>query len=116
MHPHRNRTWGEAHGLPETSARLDGLPAGLAFPEDFPEPIQFDDRRKRLVYRGFMCSTSYAYLRHLSTDRTYLTALDTIFSSTSETLRPARRGRMWAWVLAAAGCVLAAGAVWQALR
>jgi len=71
MQAHHYKTWGEAAGLPETAARLDHLPQGLDFPADFPEPMHFEPERKRLIYRGFMCSVSYAYLRGLSTGTAY---------------------------------------------
>ena len=39
MDEHHYKSWAEAAGLPETSARLTRLPPGLNFPDDFPEPI-----------------------------------------------------------------------------
>ena len=79
MHTHRHVTWANAAGLPEVSARLDRLPNGIPFSDNFPEPIRFDPTRKRLLYRGFMSSVSYRYLHGLSTDPAYVSALDLLF-------------------------------------
>src|SRR5205809_369089 len=75
----RNKTWKEAAGLHETAARLQQLPAGLAFPEDFPEPITYDVDWKLLLYRGFMYHGSYLFLRQLSADPAYIAALDVLY-------------------------------------
>src|SRR5687767_6224381 len=71
----RNKTWGQAEGLKETAARLDRLPPGVGFAATFPEPIAYDEARKLLVYRGFMCQGSFNYLRQFSNDPDYLAAL-----------------------------------------
>jgi len=80
--PHRRKTWHEAAGQQETAVRLERLPPGLDFPEDFPEPIAYDAARQLLVYRGLMTHDSYAYLRLLSVDRAYLAALDQLRETT----------------------------------
>jgi hypothetical protein len=116
MNVHRYRTWAEAAGLPELSARLDRLPAGLSLPEGLPEPIRFDPQRKRLVYRGFMSSASYRYLHGLSADPTWLEALDAIFHTSADALPAPGRGRLWSWLLVTAGLAAAGGAVWYAFR
>jgi hypothetical protein len=114
MHAHRHKTWGEAAGLPETSARLDTLPAGLDFPDAFPEPIRYDPARKRLVYRGFMSSVSYRFLHELSAETAYLNALDDIFQDSSYALRrPKQRPHLWPWLVGAAGLAGAVGASWS---
>jgi hypothetical protein len=107
--PYRNKTWGEAEGLKETSVLLERLPSELRFPEDFPEPITYDAVRKQLKYRGLMFSGSYAYLRKLSNDPAYLTALDQLFIGTSTTNAPGGR-----WTLAIVAVVTAALAVFGA--
>src|SRR5262245_32610247 len=114
MHAHRHKTWAEAAGLLETSARLGRLPDGLAFPEEFPEPIRFDARGRRLVYRGFMSSVSYAFLRGRSQDVAYLNALDYLYQASACAASGAvRKGRaLWRWALAGACLAATAGAAW----
>lgn len=110
----RNKTWRDAEGQKETVVRLERLPPGLVLPDNFPEPLTYDPARKLLRYRGLMFSGSYSYLRKLSGDPAYLTALDQLFIGTS---CPASKvGR---WTLLAAGIVAAALAVfasWWLLR
>jgi len=89
------------------------MPAGVAFGDDFPEPIHFDAANRRLVYRGFMYHGSYAYLRNLSRDARYLVALDALYMATAT---PSRSGHPVAWRAAGAAAVAAAGAVaWRFL-
>jgi hypothetical protein len=117
MHAHRYKTWAEATGLPATSTRMEKLPEGMDFPEDFPEPIRFDPAHKRLVYRGFMSSASYRFLHGLSADRAYADAVDALFQSSSFALDGPRQGRrVWVWLLAAAGLGAAAAVAWTFLR
>jgi hypothetical protein len=119
MHAHRNKTWSEAAGLPETSVRLARLPQNLIFPDDFPEPIQFDVRRKQLVYRGFMSSRSYAFLRECSPDLDYLRALDYLFQDSARHCSAARSHRQplrWRPLLIVFSMVVAAVAIWVYLR
>jgi hypothetical protein len=116
MSTHHYKTWGEAAGLPETVARLDRLPPDLAFPDDFPEPLRFDSGTKRLVYRGFMCSSSYAFLRTCSRDLHYLNALDSLFQQTATSLHSKSRQpkkRPWGWLVAVAAAGAAALAAWM---
>jgi hypothetical protein len=117
MSAHRHKTWGEAAGLPETAARLDRLPEGLEFPEDFPEPIRYQPQRRCLVYRGFMSSASYAFLRGRSTDRPYLVAVDELFQASAFTVPTGSSvKRVLPWLISAS-CLGAATAVaWTLLR
>jgi hypothetical protein len=104
MHTHHYKTWGEAAGLPETAARLDRLPPDLGLTDDFPEPLRYDPGAKRLLYRGFMCSSSYAFLRSCCKDLPYLNALDSLFQQTAAALGAQRKkaqSHPWRWVLAA---------------
>jgi hypothetical protein len=116
MAAHRHKTWAEAAGSPEFSARLDRPPAGLDFPADFPEPLRYDPARRRLAYRGFMCSASYRYLRGLSADPAYLAALDALFQASADALPGGRPRRRWAWLAAAACLAGSAAAAWALLR
>jgi hypothetical protein len=102
--PFRKKTWADAEGQREVAARLDHLPSGLAFGDDFPEPIRFDPATKQLVYRGFMSYGSFRYLWQLHSDPAYGRALDELFTLSSgpgET-RPAR------WPIAAIVIAIAA--------
>jgi hypothetical protein len=111
MHTHHYKTWGEAAGLPQTAARLDSLPEGVHFPEDFPEPIQYDPQRKRLLYRGFMCSSSYHFLRSVSPNTAYTGAIDELFQASASVLdKPSMAQRLWPWLVSAT-CMGAGGAV-----
>jgi len=99
-HTHYYKTWAEAAGLPEISASLEKLPAGLAFPENFPEPIRFDPERKRLVYRGFMPSASYRFLHALNCDGNYLEALDQLFEDSASVMESNKGlARLWPWLV-----------------
>ena len=117
MYSHRYKTWDEAVGLPETFSFLERLPKGLAFPPDFPEPIHYDEQRKRLIYRGFMCSVSFHFLHSLTTDPHYIAAVDALFQATSSVLqkrkKPKRGKRVWFWLLGV-GCLGGAlAAAWK---
>ena len=102
--PFRRKTWADAAGQREVSARLDHLPDGLTFGDDFPEPIHFDPASKQLAYRGFMSYGSFRYLWQLHSDPAYGRALDELFtlSSGPREIRPAR------WPIAALFAALAA--------
>jgi hypothetical protein len=116
MHAPVAKTWAEAAGLPETSARLERLPEGLTFPEGFPAPIRYDAARRLLVYRGFMTSTRYSSLHALSADPAYLAALDALYRDSAYTLadRPSRR---WVWWLLGLACLGTVGVlVWLLKR
>ncbi len=102
---YRNRTWREAAGQRESTVALEHLPPGLHFSETFPEPIAYDAVRKLLLYRGIMSHVSYTYLRQLSIDPAYTTALDQLRDASCQlygqkTQRSFSRHR-W-WLLAAA--------------
>jgi hypothetical protein len=116
-HTHRHKTWAEAAGLPETAARLEKLPPGLQFPDDFPEPIRFDPGRKLLIYRGFMSSVSYRFLHDLSPDLAFLSALDVLFLASAYILAEPRSAR-WIWACLVGVVCLGGAAVtaWLLLR
>ena len=119
MTAHRNKTWSEAAHLPETAAQLDQLPGGLEFRDEFPEPIRFDAAKRRLVYRGFMCSASYRYLQSLTKDGGYQGALEHLFQATADTLtraKPKRRVRVWPWLVGAASLIGTTVAAWLLLQ
>ena len=109
----RNKTWQQAAGLHETASRLDHLPPGLAFPEDFPEPITYDADWKLLLYRGFMYHGSYLFLRQLSSDPAFIAALDVLYQESS---CPRRSWRGRPWLLAVLMGLGALAAAWWWLR
>jgi hypothetical protein len=94
----RNKTWREAEGQRETAVRLQRLPPGLTFPDNFPEPITYDPARKLLVYRGFMCHGSYQFLHQLAGDPAYVAAIDQLYQ---ESCSPPRARIRWGGVGAA---------------
>jgi hypothetical protein len=108
----RNKTWREAAGQKETAARLERLPPGLALGDDFPEPMAYDPERKLLVYRGFMYHGSYTFLRQLSGDSAYLTALNEIYLTSAYQRPTARTWPRWLAVAAAAALLASLGAWW----
>src|SRR5262249_27098270 len=69
-------------------------------------PIRYDPARKLLKYRGLMFSSSYRYLRGLSTNPAYLAAPDQLFVGTSQAASGRGRGGLGA---AAVGGGVAAG-------
>jgi hypothetical protein len=101
--PPRYKTWHEAAGKRETTAKLERLPPGLDFPEGFPEPMTYDALRQLLIYRGLMTHDSYAYLRLLSIDPAYLAALDQLRETTcqlyAQPALPHFGRRTWLWLL-----------------
>jgi hypothetical protein len=114
MQTHHYKSWAEAAGLPETSARLGKLPDALRFPPNFPEPIRYDDRRKSLVYRGFMAAASYRFLHGLSTDSDYATALDALYEASADALEGLdRHHRLWVWLFCATSLAAAGLGIWR---
>jgi hypothetical protein len=101
-----NTAWQQAPDRKLTAARLAQLPTGLAF-DHVDEPIWYDEARKLLCYRGFMCNASYVLLRRLSDHPAYIAALEQLYlgSAAEEGGSPMR----WVWKLAAPLAV--AGAV-----
>jgi hypothetical protein len=118
---HHYKTWAQAAGLPETFSRMDRLPADLELSDNFPEPLRFEASSKRLIYRGFMSSSSYAFLRTCSKDREFLRALDHLFQATCHLAAAGRKRpgeRSWGWLLAVglAGLAGAAVVAWKLTR
>jgi len=110
-----SKAWQNAAGQKETGVRLGRLPSGLSLGDEVGEPIYYDVARKTLVYRGFMCQASYKYLRKLSLDLDYKTAIDQLYTGSAVDDSP----RNWRWVvLAAVALAVAAGAwlVWHWLH
>jgi hypothetical protein len=110
-----NSVWVKAAGKKETSVPLQRLPPGLDLSAGVDEPIHFDAARRLLLYRGFMCHGSYLYLRKLSSDLDYLTALDVLYVRTANQSSGRKRSSV---LLGAAGAVVAllAGGLWYVLR
>src|SRR5262245_40928787 len=112
---YRNKTWREAAGQKETVARLERLPPGLTFADDFPEPITYDPQRRLLLYRGFMYHGSYIYLRQLSGDSAYLTALNEVYLTSAYEPSAHRAWPYWL-ALVLTGALLAGLGAWWWLR
>jgi hypothetical protein len=112
--PFRHKSWDQAQGDRETSARLAALPSSLQFDDDFPEPIRYDPARRMLIYRGFMSYGSFQYLQQLHSDSDYARALDELFRCSSGVVNPPKRTRWWPVLLAAIGAALAA-LIWRIL-
>lgn len=81
----KKRTWDSCAGLHEAETPLAQLDGRIAFGDDYPEPIRYDDRRRKLCYRGFMSHSSYVKLAALCDEREYQTALEQVFVATSPT-------------------------------
>jgi len=116
-----NLTWAQAAGRPEASVHLACLPEGLSLGDDFPEPLRYDADRQLLIYRGFMTSMSCQYLRSLSTDLVFLSALDELNVRTSTILigGPEQRHHPWRRAIVATAImavVAAALFAWHLLR
>jgi hypothetical protein len=112
--PVRRKTWSAAEGEQEIAARLELLPSGLNFPEDFPEPIHYDVVRRQLVYRGFMSYSSFCFLQKLHADPGYARALDELFTSS---IRPPKTPSVSArWIAIITGIVIVFAAMaWKLL-
>lgn len=111
-----NRAWQNAAGKHETSAPLEKLPVGLALGDEVDEPVSFDEARKLLVYRGFMCHGSYLYLRHLSDDLTYLAALDQLYVKSANQDLPGQGTNKVLLAALASGAALVTAALGWLLR
>jgi hypothetical protein len=109
--PFRHRSWDQAEGDRQTTARLEALPSGLHFDDDFPEPIRYDAARRALTYRGFMSYGSFQYLQQLHSDSGYTRALDELFRCSSGVVDPPKRAWWWPGVIAAIGAATLAALV-----
>lgn len=94
-------------------AKLERLPEGLEFPDGLRDHISYDSERRQLVFRGFMSSGDYYFLRMCSSDPEYIQALNELHEKSAFELhcRP-RIVPVWLWALVAASFVLA-GLVWM---
>ena len=60
----------------QSAADLDALPEGLEFPHGLRDRISYDPVQNLLVFRGFMSSADYYFLRECSDDPAYLSVLE----------------------------------------
>ena len=112
--PFRNKTWQQAEGSREVSARLAALPAGVQFLDDFAEPIRYDAARRLLLYRGFMTNTSFVELQRLSRDLDFARALEHLFTASAQETEP--KPKSWLWVVTGAIVLAVIAAIaWRAL-
>ena len=115
LRPFRRKTWIDAEGEREVTARLEALPVNVCLSEDFPEPLRYDSVRKLLLYRGFMSYGSFRYLRQLNSDPGYSRALDQLFTSSSSSTCE-QKGSGWRIDIVVGVVAAAAALVWVLLR
>lgn len=91
---------------------LERLPEGLEFPDGLRDHISFDSERRLLVFRGYMSSADYYFLRTCSADPEYIQALNELHEKSAFEVhcRP-QIVPAWLWALVAASFLLA-GLVW----
>jgi hypothetical protein len=88
---------------------LDPLPEALEFPDDLRDRISYDSERRLLVFRGFMSSADYCFLRSCSGDANYIRALNELHENSAFEIhcRP-QIVPLWLWALVTASFALAA--------
>jgi hypothetical protein len=79
------------------SVSLAQLPEGVSFPDDFREPISYDEQQHRLRYRGEMYHSSYLYLESLSPDPAFARCIEELF--TASTAPPPQPRRILPWMI-----------------
>jgi hypothetical protein len=91
---------------------LERVPEGLEFPDGLRDHISYDSERRLLVFRGYMSSADYYFLRACSDDPEYIQALNELHEKSAFEVhcRP-RIVPVWLWALVAASFLLA-GLVW----
>ena len=76
--------------------KIERLPEGIQFPEEFRDRLLYDETRHRLVYRGFMSKGDFDRLCRLSDDWGYRRPLEELFRQcTPENAGPTRGLRRW---------------------
>lgn len=63
----------------EHFVKMDALPAGLTFPIELRDRIQFDRPSRRLKFQGFMSKAEFDRLCRLSDDWNYRRGLEDLF-------------------------------------
>ena len=96
-----------------TAVPLERLPEGLEFPDGLRDHISYDSERRLLVFRGYMSSADYYFLRACSDDPQFIRALNELHEKSAFEVhcRP-RIVPVWLWALVAASFLLA-GLVWM---
>jgi hypothetical protein len=64
----------------EISASLAKLPEELRFPAELAGRIGYDERRRRIAFRGFMSKAQFDLLSGLSADGDYQRAIEELFA------------------------------------
>ena len=104
----------------EISASLAKLPEELRFPTELAGRIGYDERRRRIAFRGFMSKAQFDLLSGLSADGDYQRAIEQLFAqsgfavdaSKDATLGRWPKGRIAiAWALALTLTAILAGTV-----
>jgi hypothetical protein len=91
---------------------LERLPDGFKFPDELRDRVSYDSERRLLIFRGFMSSAEYFFLRECSDDPDYLRALNELHEKSAfEIHHRSRIVPTWLWALVTASFALA-GLVW----
>lgn len=111
-------TWAQAAGRAETAVHLERLPAEVRLQENFPEPIHYDAESKRLIYRGFLVTSSFRYLLSLSSDLDYIRAIHELNAHcvAVDSGKNGGGGKGLWWVLGMVALAAAAGLAWLLWR
>ena len=96
----------------QSAADLDTLPEGLEFPHGLRDRISYDPAQKQLVFRGFMSSADFYFLRECSDDPAYLGALEELHrASDFQQIHHASAVPKWLWGLVTA-CFVGTAVFW----
>jgi hypothetical protein len=98
------------HAMSRHSAvTLKQLPDGVDFPSGMRDRVTYDPERKLLIFRGYMSSADYCFLRSYSDDPEYVRALNDLHEKSAFEIHCRTRiVPLWLWALVSASFALAA--------